>query len=237
MNASPLLCDPQEKSELEARNTVEQLAYITDLVTSKGVTKIRESHVLELQRIAIDGIYPCGGRYRDARYELQISDSAHHPPPASSVRGLIADFVDALNDPAVRLNVRMAYALWHFNWIHPFPGGNGRTARALSYLVLCTTMRVMPPGEVTIPMLIARDRDGYLRALRQVDALYAAAGDDERPLVRRTDVLAPMTTYLDEKIETQLLGGLTETVDQLPPGGRFIARLAVAAFKAYLRSR
>jgi Fic family protein len=29
-----------------------------------------------------------------------------------------------------------AYVLWKMNWIHPFADGNGRTARAVSYVVL-----------------------------------------------------------------------------------------------------
>ncbi len=30
-----------------------------------------------------------------------------------------------------------AYALWRLNWIHPFIEGNGRTARAACYYLIC----------------------------------------------------------------------------------------------------
>ncbi|MBL8221394.1 MAG: Fic family protein, partial [Bryobacterales bacterium] len=30
--------------------------------------------------------------------------------------------------------------MWRLNWIHPFFGGNGRTARSASYLVLCASL-------------------------------------------------------------------------------------------------
>lgn len=236
MRPSPLLCKPEEKPELEARNTLEQLEYLTDLV-QRGATEVRESHVLELQRIAVKDIYPCGGQYRDARFELQISDSSHRPPSPAMLRGLMAEFLDGCNDRSAPANVRMAYALWRFNWIHPFPGGNGRTARALSYLIFCMDMKGMPPGDTAIPALIARDRDGYITALRAVDARHASAGDSEVRPVHRKDVLAPMVKYLDGKIEAQLLSGLEQGIAKLPPGWRVLARILLAAIKSYLRNR
>lgn len=39
-----------------------------------------------------------------------------------------------------------AYALWRLNWIHPFINGNGRTARALCYYVICLRMGGFPPA-------------------------------------------------------------------------------------------
>jgi hypothetical protein len=44
--------------------------------------------------------------------------------------------------------------MWSMNWIHPFFGGNGRTARALSYLVLSVKLGFVRPGTKTIPELI-----------------------------------------------------------------------------------
>ena len=65
---------------------------------------------------------------------------------------------------------RAAYALWRLNWIHPFRGGNGRSSRALCYLVLCIDMRMMLPGIPTVPALIYERRKEYVAALRAVDA-------------------------------------------------------------------
>src|ERR1700691_2453032 len=38
-----------------------------------------------------------------------------------------------------------AYILWKLNWIHPFADGNGRTARAVSYAVLCIKLDGLLP--------------------------------------------------------------------------------------------
>lgn len=236
MKSGPLLCKPEEKAALEARNTLEQLAYLTELV-AMGATQVRESHVLELQRIAVQDIYPCGGQYRDARFTLEISDSQHTPPPAAMLRGLMAEFLDDCNDASIPANVRMAHALWRFNWIHPFPGGNGRTARALSYLIFCMDLRQMPPGDITIPALIAADRDGYIAALRAVDALHRKAADSGARLASRTALLAPMTKYLDTKIQAQMFSGLEQGIAQLPPAYRALAKVLLAAFRRYLERR
>ena len=29
-----------------------------------------------------------------------------------------------------------AYLMWRVNWVHPFFGGNGRTSRAVAYMVM-----------------------------------------------------------------------------------------------------
>lgn len=62
-----------------------------------------------------------------------------------------------------------AYVLWRLNHIHPFINGNGRTARAASYFVLCVKLGQWLPGTTILPELIRRDRADYVAALQQVD--------------------------------------------------------------------
>jgi Fic family protein len=59
--------------------------------------------------------------------------------------------------------------MWRANWIHPFFGGNGRTARAIAYLIMCARLGFRLPGTQTIPDLIVAERDPYYRALRESD--------------------------------------------------------------------
>jgi len=66
-----------------------------------------------------------------------------------------------------------AYVMWRVNWIHPFFGGNGRTARSASYLVLCAKLGFLPAGNPTIPELIAANREPYYQALRSADTAWA----------------------------------------------------------------
>jgi Fic family protein len=62
--------------------------------------------------------------------------------------------------------------MWRMNWVHPFYGGNGRTARAISYLALCVRLGFILPGEKTIPELIAEDKAPYYAALRSADSAW-----------------------------------------------------------------
>ncbi len=63
--------------------------------------------------------------------------------------------------------------MWRLNWIHPFFGGNGRTARAIAYLILCAKLGFQLPGEKTIPDLIVETRDPYYDAMRAADVAWA----------------------------------------------------------------
>jgi Fic family protein len=47
--------------------------------------------------------------------------------------------------------------------------GNGRTSRAVSYLVLCIRLGTLLPGKLTIPEQIERDRGPYYKALEAAD--------------------------------------------------------------------
>ena len=66
-----------------------------------------------------------------------------------------------------------AYLLWRINWIHPFDDGNGRTARAVSYAVLCTLLGYELPDKRPVPEQIAKDKTPYYKALECADEMYA----------------------------------------------------------------
>lgn len=79
------------------------------------------------------------------------------------------DFVNMVNrywdstDPVVLCT----YVLWRLNNIHPFINGNGRTARAASYFVLCLKAGGLLGGKATLPELIKRERGEYCDALQE----------------------------------------------------------------------
>jgi Fic family protein len=75
-----------------------------------------------------------------------------------------------------------AFALWRLNHIHPFINGNGRTARAACYFILCVKIGGWLPGKVILPDLIHRDRDEYVEALKQVDESVKHGMLDVKPL-------------------------------------------------------
>lgn len=161
--------------------------------------------LLRLNRIALEGINRYAGNYRPSA--IYITGSRHQPPPASEVPELVEEFCEYINQnfedrSALHLS---AYVMWRINWIHPFDDGNGRTARAASYLVLCAKLGSRLPGKPTIPDLIAEKKKPYYDALEAADASLAAN--------RRID-LGVLEQLLEDLLGVQLVSALEEAKGQ-----------------------
>ncbi len=107
---------------------------------------------------------------------MEIKGSKHVPNDAWQVPQLVEELCDYVNDnweTATPLHLA-AYVMWRLNWIHPFADGNGRTARAVSYLVLCMKMGGRIPGTRTIPDLISQNKTPYYDALEAADGCFAS---------------------------------------------------------------
>lgn len=172
--------DPDEIARLEARNALRQfdavIKVIDDALQSDRPFKLRPSIALELNRLATLETIEHAGVYRP--HPVGISGSAHQPPPQEDVPWLVEEMCDYVNDnwdrPPVHLS---AYLMWRTNWIHPFSDGNGRTARAVSYAVLCIRLGYLLPGTKTIPEQIAANKSPYYDALEAADKAYQRGSD------------------------------------------------------------
>jgi len=96
------------------------------------------------------------------------------------------------------------------NWVHPFADGNGRTARAISYIVLSIKIDGLLPGTKTIPDQIAADKTPYYDALEKADAAWKAG--------ERVDVSA-LETMLSGMLANQLLQAAKEAETVGPAAG------------------
>jgi Fic family protein len=86
------------------------------------------------------------------------------------------------------------------NWIHPFADGNGRTGRAVSYVVMSIKLDSLLPGTPTIPEQIASNKDPYYKALEGADKAWAS---------RKVDVSA-LESLLGDMLAQQLLNAAKE---------------------------
>ena len=75
-----------------------------------------------------------------------------------------------------------AYALWRMNWIHPFVEGNGRTARAACYYLVCLKQGRLLQGNKIVPERIRENRKPYYVALRAADDAWGAGHFDVNEL-------------------------------------------------------
>ena len=107
-----------------------------------------------------------------------IRNSKHVPPRWQTVRDAMPALFDLIMEepePAVRA----VLGHWLFGYIHPYPDGNGRTARFLMNVLLAS-------GGYPWTVIKVDDRDRYMGALEA-----ASAGDDIRPFA----------TFLAEQLE------------------------------------
>ncbi|MEA2839048.1 MAG: hypothetical protein QOF41_378 [Methylobacteriaceae bacterium] len=145
---------------------------------------LRMGHILELQKEAVEGIEAEAGRIRTG--PVGISASKHTPPEAYLVSNLMIEFCDYINDNWHETTAfyLAAYAMWKVNWIHPFTDGNGRTARTLSYMLLCIKLGYILPGSPTIPYQIEEDKTHYIEALEKADEAFVTKGVDVSEMER-----------------------------------------------------
>jgi len=134
---------------------------------------------------------------------MEIFGSKHTPPLSADVPALAEELCDYVMDhwstaSAIHL---AAYVMWRINWIHPFDDGNGRTARAASYLVLSVHMGHVLPGEKTIPQQISTSKNPYYMALEAADKAFKRTG--------RIDV-----SELEELISAALAAQFVEALDK-----------------------
>jgi len=134
-----------------------------------GHPMISHSLIKNINFHAIVGLHHTAGTYRPC--EVHVGD--YRPPEFYRVEALMDDFINRTNrewtsSPSVELAAR---ALWEINMIHPFVNGNGRTARAVCYFILCVGTGLMLPGQRIIPELMQEPqyRLLYREALKEAD--------------------------------------------------------------------
>lgn len=171
----PVYRDAADKVLQESRNGVVQIQYVLFRVSEWNAdSHVTPDLVAKLQELAVNqNLSVC--RIFSRRSSIPRGEGIHQPPPYQEVSGLVDEMCSYVNDnwkdsTAGHLS---AYLMWRMNWVHPFFGGNGRTARAISYLVLCAKLGFRLPGKKTIPEMIAEDRTRYYSALRSADAAWS----------------------------------------------------------------
>lgn len=216
MDEPDLIADPDEKALAEARNALRQfdigMVLLDHWLDNKaGKPRLRVSDLLYLNRFALEDINRFAGTFRTQN--VKISGSKHVPPAPQFVPALCEDLCDYVNrnwnkKSPIHLS---AYVLWRINWIHPFADGNGRTARILSYIILCAKYGFRLPGSNTIPEQIVSNKKPYYKALEDADSAF----ESQRIDVRSVENLIEYS--LREQIEASIKSTATLSNSPSPP--------------------
>jgi len=163
--------NPELYTKVQEQNLLRQYDLLLNCIEiglAKGIEAFDKYTLWSLNAAAVANIAQFGGRYR----EEPIYVGNHLPPHFKDVSNemdrffsLIHENWDVLDHPTLL----PAYALWRLNWIHPFVEGNGGTARAACYYLICMRQGRLLQGKKIVPERIRENREPYYEALREAD--------------------------------------------------------------------
>jgi len=183
--------DPELFARIQEQNLLRQydlLANCVEIGLKKGIEAFDKYTLWSLNAAAVANIAQFGGRFR----EQPIYVGNHIPPHFKDVPHLVDQFISVIHEIwmiEIHPTVLPAYALWRLNWIHPFIEGNGRTARAACYLLICLRQGTLLPGKKIVPERIREDRQPYYEALQAADRHWANGDFNVEDLAKYLETL------------------------------------------------
>jgi len=167
----------QETQELYDRIQEQNLNRQYELLTNcieiglmKGPVALDKYLLWALNHVAVANISQFGGRFR----KEPIYVGNHRPPHFNHVDDWMDRFISTVQENWYIWSPTelAAFGLWRLNWIHPFIEGNGRTARAACYYLLCVRSGALLPGRKILPERIRENREDYEAALIAADRAW-----------------------------------------------------------------
>ncbi len=190
--------DPVFFARIQEQNLLRQYDLLSNCIEiglKKGIEAFDKYTLWSLNYAAVSNIAQFGGRYR----EEPIYVGNHTPPHFKEVPNEMDRFFSVIHENWTIIDhptMLPAYALWRLNWIHPFVEGNGRTARAACYLLICLKQGKMLKGKKIVPERIRENRDPYYAALRSADHAWDQGHFN----------VSELASYLERLLKGQLTG-------------------------------
>ena len=185
-------------AKIQEQNLLRQYDLLSNCIEiglEKGIEAFDKYTLWALNYAAVSNISQFGGRYREE--PIYVGD--HKPPHFKDVPNEIDRFFSVIHENWTIMDdptTLPAYALWRLNWIHPFVEGNGRTARAACYYLICLRQGKLLGGKKIVPERIRENRRPYYDALKASDKAWVQGDFD----------VSQLAAYLG----ALLLGQLTE---------------------------
>lgn len=157
---------PRNKSEQMVKNNYDALTYVLehleDEISEETILQIAQIVTRSAAEVQVTG-------YRDgAVYVTGREGVVYTPPQADAVPEMMRSLVTFIQKSELHPLLKACIAHFYFVYIHPFGDGNGRTARALSYMMLLQSgydfFRYF-----SISGIVAEERGKYYRSMRNVE--------------------------------------------------------------------
>ena len=185
---------PRNKSEQMVKNNYDALTYVLEHLEDE----INEETILQIAQIVTRSaaeVQVTG--YRDgAVYVTGREGDVYTPPQADAVPEMMRALVEFIQKSELHPLLKACIAHFYFVYVHPFGDGNGRTARALSYMMLLQAgydfFRYF-----SISGIVAEERGKYYRSMRNVE-------DSDGDMTYFIDAYSGMLARTVEKMEHHL---------------------------------
>lgn len=185
---------PRNKSEQMVKNNYDALTCVLEHLEDE----INEETILQIARIVTrSGAEVQVTGYRDgAVYVTGREGVVYTPPQADAVPEMMRLLVEFIQKSELHPLLKACIAHFYFVYVHPFGDGNGRTARALSYMMLLQAgydfFRYF-----SISGVVAEERGKYYRSMRNVE-------DSDGDMTYFIDAYSGMLARTVEKMEHHL---------------------------------
>lgn len=165
---------------------------VTTTAQAKAKFILSEDLVKSMHRIAMAQLLPSAGNFRETA--VILTGSQHVPPNFIEVPAHMQGFYSYLNSSWESRDLvhLAAFCMWRLNWIHPFLNGNGRTTRALSYLIRCMKHGKLLPAKNSVATQTVNQKPRYNAALAQADQIYAASQNIDASLIEMERFITEM---------------------------------------------
>lgn len=219
---------PKDQTERMILNNYRALEY----VLGKLDEPITEEIILEISRILTEGTLEVGAKhgYRDAGVQVVSGrqEIVYIAPDAQYVKPMMDQLIAFIASDDVHPVLKACITHAYFVTIHPLFDGNGRTARALSYMILLQEgydfFRQFP-----ISGVIAQERPKYYKAIRNVQS-PENENDMTYFIEYHTEMLARSVDALNEQVAawgklkavTERLKGLGNAPERLVEGAQWL---------------
>lgn len=161
--------EPKNKSEQMVKNNYEALTYVLENIDEPITEKTIFDIYALVTKDTLEEDYSTDS-YRDDKVFVQKAngDIVHNAPTAEKVPEMMAALLCFIQESELSPLIKACIAHFYFVYVHPFFDGNGRTARALSYMILLQAgynfFRYF-----SISGVIADERTRYYKAIKDVE--------------------------------------------------------------------
>ena len=207
---------PRNKSEQMVKNNYDALTYVLEHLEDE----ISEETILQIAKIVTRSaaeVQVTG--YRDgAVYVTGREGVVYTPPRADTVPEMMRSLVEFVQKSEIHPLLKACIAHFYFVYVHPFGDGNGRTSRALSYMMLLQAgydfFRYF-----SISGIVAEERGKYYRSMRNVED---SDGDMTYFIDAYSGMLARTVEQMEHHLKYHVLAG--QKLKALEQNGRLNER-------------